>query len=570
MKTLHAGPLVAGYENGFLRRIRYGETEVLRMIYFALRDRNWNTMEADLKNERLVVDDSSFAISYECTHLHDGRPVMKWDASIRGDKEGTITFDIHGTMLEAFTKNRAGFCVLHPLTIAGADCTIVHPDGSEKTEIFPVEIDPENPFREIRSMHWKSGGIRYALDFEGDIFETEDQRNWCDASYKTFCTPLRLPFPADMQRGESVVQKITFRPLEKLKDPGAISANIVLRSRGKNANVPAFGIGASTEVKHLTEKAIANIRSLRLSHYRVEVYPASDNWVADFSGACETAYSLGLSLEVALHLTDNYQDEMEAFAVLCQQNKVRLKRVILLSARGMVTSQAVLDDMMKLKTLFPRVLFGAGTNYNFNEINKNRFNPGTAEFISLAADPQEHAFDDLTILENIAALEHLIKSTKAIYGQEKPVQLSPLTLRKRFNPYATNPNDLFIEERLKADPRQKGTFAVAWTFGSICALARGGASAVTFFQTAGNQGIMSGDGETYPVYDVFKRFSPYQGKAVAILDSSDPLAIEGLVIDDKVIALVNYSQEERTADWQGQYFVLQPREVKFIQLNSTQ
>ena len=31
--------------------------------------------------------------------------------------------------------------------------------------------------------------------FDGDIFEMEDQRNWTDASYKIYSTPLRLPFP---------------------------------------------------------------------------------------------------------------------------------------------------------------------------------------------------------------------------------------------------------------------------------------------------------------------------------------------------------------------------------------
>lgn len=30
-------------------------------------------------------------------------------------------------------------------------------------------------------------------EFEGDVFEMEDQRNWTDASYKTYCTPWGCP-----------------------------------------------------------------------------------------------------------------------------------------------------------------------------------------------------------------------------------------------------------------------------------------------------------------------------------------------------------------------------------------
>ena len=570
MKTVQAGPLVLGYENGFLRRIRYGETEVLRMIYFALRDRNWNTMESKLQNETIVADKTHFSISYECIHYCESRPVMRWDAVIKGNEEATITFKIRGELLEDFNRNRAGFCVLHPLTIAGGNCTIIHPDGNETTRTFPVDIDPENPFKDIRSMRWHAGASEYELEFEGDIFETEDQRNWADASYKTFCTPLRLPFPVEMKRGETVVQKVTFRPVKKLALSKPLPPHISLTLTGNKTTLPVFGIGASTEGQALSEEATTLIRSLRLSHYRVEVQPARESWVADFSSAYETAYSLGLPLEAALHLSDNYDEEMKAFTVLCQQNKVRLKKVLLLSDKGMVTSQGALDNITGMKEVFPRTAFGAGTNYNFNEINKNRFDATEADFITLAADPQEHAFDDLTILENVGGLEHLIKSTKAIYGKDKSVQLSPLALRKRFNPYATNPDDFYIDESLKADPRQKEAFAAVWTFGSICSLARGGASSVTFFQTVGNQGIMSAAGKTFPVYEVLRQMLPYQGKQVSVLESTDPLTIEGVAIEGKFLALVNYSEDEKTAEWQGRYFNLRPREVKFVELNRAQ
>lgn len=570
MKTLQAGPLIAAYENGFLRRIRYGEAEVVRMIYFALRDRNWDTMESKIGNEKIGVGRNSFSVSYECTHFCEGRPVMRWEALINGNEDATVTFQIAGTMIEDFKKNRAGFCVLHPLTIAGDNCTIVHPDASEETKTFPIDISPVNPFVDVTAMRWRCGGVEFALEFEGDIFETEDQRNWCDASYKTFCTPLRLPFPAEMKKGQTVKQKITLRAVEKLVPPAPTPRNITLTSPCTKIDLPRFGVGASTEVRHLSDEAVAQIRALRFSHYRIEVVPASDKWVADFSSSCEGAYALGLPLEVALCLSDKYAEEMEAFAVLCQQNKVRLKQVLLLSAKAMVTAQPVLDDIMALKGVFPRVAFGAGTNYNFNELNKNRFDATKADFISLAADPQEHAFDDITILENIAALEHLVKSTRGIYGHNTPVHLSPLTLRKRFNPYATNADDFFIEERHKADPRQREVFAAVWTFGAICALARGGASSVTFFQTAGNQGIMSAAGERYPVYEVLKQFAPYQGKALSILESSDPFIMEGVVLDGKWLGVVNYSQDARTAEWEGQYVAVGPREVKFIALKSAQ
>ena len=36
----------------------------------------------------------------------------------------------------------------------------------------------------------------------------EDQRNWTDASFKTYCTPLARPFPVPVQAGDRVDQRV--------------------------------------------------------------------------------------------------------------------------------------------------------------------------------------------------------------------------------------------------------------------------------------------------------------------------------------------------------------------------
>lgn len=566
MKTLYAGPVKAGYEQGFLRRITYGGTEILRMIYFALRDHNWNTISGEINNETIAVNDSSFQIAYEYANTDGGVTVMEWKANIEGRSDGTITFEIHGTVTADFRRNRAGFCVLHPLNLMGVDVKITHPDNSQRTRSFPVEVDPENPFRNIRSMEWSASGTPFAIDFEGDLFETEDQRNWSDASYKTFCTPLDKPFPVELHRGDKIFQRVTFKPLVTLATPVTPDAFISLMP-GTRSVFPSLGVAASTEVKALSPQAADLIRSLNLRHYRVDVYPGNEGWVTDFSGAYEIGFGLGTSLEVVLHLTEKYVEEIEAFVVLCLQNKVKLRKILLLQVNSLVTGQEIIDQVPAIKAAFPRVPVGAGTNYNFNEINKNRFTSAGPDYISFSIDPQEHAFDDLTILENIETQEHLVTSAKAIYGGAMPVHVSPITLRKRFNPYATNPADLYIPESAKADPRQKKPFAALWIFGSLCSLSKGGAAAVTCCQTAGDQGILSGEGEPYPVYDVLKSLSPWQGRQVEVLESSDPLAVQAMALDGKFLALANLTQQEQMVRHDETEFALRPLEIMFRPLH---
>ena len=564
---LQAGPLTVGYENGFLRRITYDGTEVLRMIYFALRDHNWVTIRSEIENEDLRSSDSAFDITYDCVQLHGGTIVMEWKGRIAGKPDGTIVFEIQGIAKENFKKNRAGFCVLHPLNTAGVECTVIHPDQSRTTRPFPVEVAAENPFKNIQAMLWKSNGVPFEMSFEGDVFETEDQRNWGDASYKTFCTPLDRPFPVELNRGQKVFQRVTFRPAQALTAGRSSSGYVSLLEPPTRSVLPFLGVCASTETSEISREATRLIGALNLKHYRIDVHPSRENWVSDFSHAYEIAFALRLPLEAALHLTERFSEEMESFSMVCRQNRVNLRKVLLLSARALVTSSGVIDKVSILKDTLPNVLVGAGSDYNFNEINKNHFTPGNIDFVSFSVDPQEHAFDDLTILENIEAHEHLVRSAKSIYGETMPVHISPLTLRKRSNPYATDPADLFIPEEAKADPRQKEAFAAVWTFGSLCNLSRGKAAAVTLFQTTGNQGILSNQGEPYPVYDVIKNFALHQGRPVSILESSDSLSVQGIVFDGRILALANLTKKEKSVRFGKHEILLGPLEMKFEPLH---
>src|SRR5690348_12759087 len=129
MKTIKAGAVTAGYENGFIRRVSYGENEILRLIYFALRDENWNTFENHILNEEISADDETFDIRYVCFNERAGERLLEWRVRLAGNRDGSIVFTLHGTAKKNLLKNRAGFCVLHPLSLAGEECNILHPEG---------------------------------------------------------------------------------------------------------------------------------------------------------------------------------------------------------------------------------------------------------------------------------------------------------------------------------------------------------------------------------------------------------------------------------------------------------
>ena len=202
---LKAGHLNLTYENGFLRYVKLAEHEIIRMIYFAVRDRDWNTIPGIISNEQIRQAENSFNIRYQ-VDVNKEEIQMQWQVQITGLPDSTIIFDLQGEVLHTFQRNRLGICVLHPVEgVAGEPCIIGHPDGSTIESYFPAYISPDQPFKDIRFMRWTMGEKHtFQLDFEGEVFETEDHRNWTDASYKTYCPPLNLPFPVEVQAGTHI------------------------------------------------------------------------------------------------------------------------------------------------------------------------------------------------------------------------------------------------------------------------------------------------------------------------------------------------------------------------------
>lgn len=568
---LQAGPFTLLYEKGFLRYISYGKTEILRMIYFALRDENWGTMDTIIKNEVIRSEQTSFHISYDCCHQKNGKDIFCWKVTISGNEKGEIIFEIEGHALSDFLKNRLGFCVLHPIgDYSDQQVEIIHPDNTVTQTNFPEHIVNDDPFKQIKSLKWQRDNRWYNLDFEGDIFETEDQRNWTDASFKTFCTPHDLPVPVKIKDGEKVHQKIVFSPVDNL--PALLNNKnnpLEITITGQALKLPEIGVAASAVTNQISAKAGALLRGLKLKHYAITVEPSRENWTAQFFSDTENAKTLQLPLQVTLQLSEDFSKEITVFMALCHQLKADVKSMLLLSKNELVTSQQLIDHIWAIKEQFPGVMIGVGTGYNFKEINRCRFNAGKAQFLSYSIHPQEHASDDLSVIENIAAQAETVKTAKYIYGEDMPVHISPVTLKKRYNPYANDPALVTKSYNERTDPRQRKNFGALFILGSIKSLAVAKANGITYFQTLGDQGIIADNNEPFPVYLALKNVLN-NASAIINTTSADPLAVDSLLFKDGMLIIWNYTNSEQIVLMpDGQNIKLSPQQIKtmMIKLN---
>jgi hypothetical protein len=201
--TLTAGRLSADLVNGNLRTIRYDGIEVLRAISYLVRDRDWGTYSPRIEGLAVKQDGDSFSIGY--TAHCDGPDASRLAIAVRIEaSENELTFVAEALSPTGFETNRCGFCILHPIVgIAGTPATVEHVDGHIVETRFPDQIEPWQPFMDMRAIsHSVTAGVSARCLMEGDTFEMEDQRNWSDASYKTYVRPLALPWPYHVPANE--------------------------------------------------------------------------------------------------------------------------------------------------------------------------------------------------------------------------------------------------------------------------------------------------------------------------------------------------------------------------------
>ena len=112
--ALKAGRLSLYYQQGNIRHISDGRNEIIRMIYSALRDREWLNINPVISSEKIQRGSDYFRIEYICTYFSD-KPLFHAVYIIEGKSDNTITFSFEGEALNSFEKNRLGFCILHPV-----------------------------------------------------------------------------------------------------------------------------------------------------------------------------------------------------------------------------------------------------------------------------------------------------------------------------------------------------------------------------------------------------------------------------------------------------------------------
>ncbi len=538
--SLHAGPVSMLFEpdNAFLRYVKVGPHEILRGITAPVRDQFWGTVLPAVSKVNLVEKDGEFTLTFEA--LCRAREIdFLWQGTIHGNARGEIEYTFDGTARSSFLRNRIGFCVLHSPSAAGRPWVIENVRGEKTKGHFPQFISPHQPAKEIREIsHELAPGLWAHVRMEGDTFEMEDQRNWTDASFKTYCTPLEIPYPVKIAQGTRIRQQITVRLEGPLPPPNKAThgqERTVLTLTRNQAPLPRLGLQVSSQTAKLSDQEITRLKALHLDHLRVDLALSNDSFVAQLRDASEQAKAIGAKLHVGLRLGTEPESDLERLAT---EERAIHPPVAVWLVIG--TNQPLYRVARpRLKALGRKALVGwAHEESNFAQFNRIRPTANMLEVSAYGITPQIHAFDNRSIMETLPIEADTVRSARQFIGAS-PLLITPITLRLQTVAQTPLPGEL----PSSVDPRQPTLFAAAWTLGSVKSLAEGGAQSATYFETVGWKGIMesasgsalpdkfpSRPGALFPVYAVLRELGEWAGGQVQRVHSSDESAVLGLVL----------------------------------------
>lgn len=395
--------------------------------------------------------------------------------------------------LEAVTDsstNRIGLVVLHPPQLAGTPLQVAHPDGRVSELAFPVQVSPHQPAKDIAGLAWEAGVLPLRLDLSGDVFEMEDQRNWTDASYKTYSRPLDLPFPYLLAAGEHVRQSLVLTaasPMSGASTTGAAASAGWATSTGA---APTAGTASSTDATLATHGEAADaeeltwhrggtVPSIGTGHLDLEL--ADPGWPERLDAALEDA-STGLSLWIV----SPSPADTSTHAELGRRLAAAVEHGALLRFAGIAdaTRHVTTPELAEaLRALLPEgVPVVAGARSHFTELNREWDTVLASEpsALAFATTPLFHTLETEQLIEAVAMQRLLVEQLTA-RAPDLPVHVGPITLRPRFANVATRPQPVPAPAP-PADPRAGTALHEAWTVASAAALAVPGVVSLTYEQ----------------------------------------------------------------------------------------
>jgi D-apionolactonase len=408
---------------------------------------------------------------------------------------------------------------------------------------------------------------------EGDTFEMEDQRNWTDASYKTYVRPLALPWPYTLAKGERISQRVALTVTASFN--AALprrSERVGLSFARTGAMVPPLGFGLDPKDIDETLRAAGRLRLAGPHQIILSYDPGLGHDAITLARLVEAGSAVGgeLWLEAVVRSLDGFEEEIAELGRTVKALGSPFRTILVSPAPDLKCTlpgspwpacPSLANVYTAARQAFQNARLGGGMFSFFTELNRKRPPVDLLDLVTFTSSAIFHAGDDRSATEGLESLPAIAKTVRS-FIQDRPYHVGPSAIGMRANPYGEAPtlNPANIRQAGNGmDPRQRGLLCAAWTVGYFAHFVRGGASAVTLGAGVGDFGLLHTKGpyakpwydETggfYPVFHVFKGLSALCGQTSIDVQTSRRRIVQavGSVVDgEKQVFVANLTGQDQ-------------------------
>lgn len=398
-------------KRGSLGPIHSAGREIVRRIFVTVRDRNWQ--EVAPGQWETQVDAERRTISLFARHQSD-LVDFEWRGQLELAADNrTVRFAFEGTTHRDMDVCRLGLIVLHPPEAMIGSRVTARSEQMERVVNVPAQLSPQpivdgvpgsmtEPFSDLKVERAGFGVLR--LNFSGDLFELEDQRNWGDASFKSYCTPLRLGFPRAVKAGTRIAHRVELQFEPAPADSRDVSSSPRAAS---SAEFPRLGC----EWRKDSSQAARNVVLPPYRHYYID---ATDPACVDHLRSL-LEVSPNARFEVGVDAQDQRALPLQQLALL-REHISQIARVLVFGAGTGLPSAWAIESWRRAIQDASRsqVPLLAATRGYYVEYNRSVALAAPTQGIAFPLTATVHSDEVGTIVDNVATIQDMASTARQL------------------------------------------------------------------------------------------------------------------------------------------------------------
>ena len=252
-------------EDGELRYFRVGPFELIRRVYFSVRDEAWRTVVPEILGLKVSQKLDGFTVDYQ-GRCRTATLDFEYQIQVVATLPGLITVSAAGRPLRPSLANRFGFCVLlGAQAVCGREFEVDLPQ--RKALVFPYKLEQVVFAQNFKALKYEnSGGMTAEIELSKSDFGLEDQRFFGDSSFKLF-SGMRYLYPqvSELTEKKQVLRltvDYTSPPPQATKDPLEVT------------------IGNSSQTPSLFMPSLHKLLAARRPQFFLDGWTHRESWAA--------------------------------------------------------------------------------------------------------------------------------------------------------------------------------------------------------------------------------------------------------------------------------------------------